>query len=132
MVEVKQNREVKLALLQARHVLVGLAVGEVQLDTGAAVAKDLHRAGGEGHRRGREGPEAQPPARPSCDRFEFGLRVAEAGEHRVRVGDERLGGLGEAHPSWCALEQRDTRVARQGRHLLGHGGGRERHRLGCR
>ncbi len=128
-VEVEQHSQVEHPLLQARHVLVRLAVGEAHLDAGAARAKDLDRLGAERHRRCRKRSEADPSAGPAGDCLELRLRLAELREDRFGVGDERLAGLGQAHAAGRALEQVHAGVARQCGHLLGHRRRREAHRI---
>jgi len=49
--------------------------------------------------------EADPSADPAGDRFQLGLRRAELREDRFGMGDERFGGLGQAHATGHAFEE---------------------------
>ena len=95
--ELEQQREVELAGAQARHDLLGLALGERQLDVGVGGAEGGDRQRHQRRAGGREGGHRAgvPPRRPG-DRRQRRLGGVQAGEDALGVADERLSGGGQA------------------------------------
>ena len=117
--ELEQQRQVELAGAQARHDLLGLALGERQLDVrvGGAEAGDRER-----HQRragGREGGHPQAPAAQPGDRRQRRLGGLQAREDALGVPDERLAGGRQADAARVALEQRHPGFGLERRDLLG-------------
>jgi hypothetical protein len=79
-----------------------------------------HRDGRRNQRRprGREGGEAHAPAAQPRDRLELGLGGRDAGENRLGVLDQRAPGVGQAHATRAAVEQRRPRLALERGDLL--------------
>ena len=88
--------------------------------------RERHQRRGGGLERG----QAQPAAAQAGDRLQLGLGLAEAGEDRVGVADERLAGLGQPDSARVALDERAAGLALERGDLLRDGGLREGEGLG--
>ncbi len=104
--ELEQQREVDLAGAQARLDLLGLALGERQLDLGVARAEACDRERHQRRPRGREGSHPQATPAQAGDRTERRLGGLQAREDALGVSHERLPGRGQGDPARMALQQR--------------------------
>jgi len=128
-VELEDHRDVELALLEADHALVRLAVREAQVNPRVKLTEAPDRRGGERDGRGGERAQSQPAAHAAGDHLQIGLRLGEAIEHGLTMSDEGMRRVSEPHAARRALEQRHADVPRQRGHLLRHGRGRVAQRL---
>ena len=92
---VEGQRDVDLAGLQARQRVLGLELGERELDGRVLLVEARDRQRHERRPGGREGGEAQTAAAQPGDGLELGLGRREAGEDRVRVLHERAARIRE-------------------------------------
>ena len=104
--ELEQQREVELARSQARRDLVGLALGERDLDPGVGTAERGDRLGHQGGARGREGGRAQVAAAARGDCRDFVLGGLQLGEDAADVPGQRGARGGRADAAAGPLDQR--------------------------
>ena len=108
--ELEQQREVDLPGAQPRRDLLGLALGQRQLDVGVARAEGGDRQRHQRRPGGRERGHPQPAPAQAGDRPERRLGGLQPREDPLGVSHQRLPRRGQADPARVALQQRHARL----------------------
>jgi len=116
--ELEQQREVELTGVEPRGDLLGLTLGERQLDLGVLSAEHRDRERHQCRPGGRERCHPQLPAAQAGDRLHVGFGGGEPAEDPLGVRQQRRARGREPHAARQALDQRDPRLGLQCRDLL--------------
>jgi hypothetical protein len=117
-VELEDDGDLELAGAQHLKRVLGLGVGEDQLDVGMALAEAGERRGQQRRARGGERRQAHPAPAHSGDRVELCLGGGQAGQHDLGVVHERPARIGEANAATGAVDEGGPGALLERRDLL--------------
>ncbi len=118
--------QVEVAGLEGRERLLRFQLGDVHAQPRMPLAQQTQRRRDQGQGRRLERGDTQGAGQLRQRGGDVRLRTLKTLQHRLRVGDEDLGLLGQPHPPPDRLQQLHPDLGLQLRELLGDGGGRVR------